>query len=111
VLSTLRPENCDRALILSAGDQEITASSFSLLRQGQPCDSRQELCRVAEQVRDDERLLAWLIWVLIYIQFLAEGSLRFSVFFRWVWTYLSAKRGRLEALLAADRRHQLNINM
>jgi NADH:ubiquinone reductase (H+-translocating) len=37
--------------------------------------------------------LAWLIWVLIYIQFLAEGSLWFSVFFQWVWTYLSAKPG------------------
>ena len=24
---------------------------------------------------------------------MAEGSLRFSVFFQWVWTYLSAKRG------------------
>jgi NADH dehydrogenase len=37
--------------------------------------------------------LAWLVWVLIHIQFLAESSLRFSVFFQWIWTYLSAKRG------------------
>ena len=37
--------------------------------------------------------LAWLVWVLIHIQFLAESSLRFRVFFQWVWTYLSAKRG------------------
>jgi NADH:ubiquinone reductase (H+-translocating) len=37
--------------------------------------------------------LAWLVWALIHIQFLAESSLRFSVFFQWVWTYLSAKRG------------------
>ena len=36
---------------------------------------------------------AWLMWALIHIQFLAESSLRFSVFFQWVWTYLSAKRG------------------
>ena len=36
---------------------------------------------------------AWLVWALIHIQFLAENSLRFSVFFRWVWTYLSAERG------------------
>jgi hypothetical protein len=28
--------------------------------------------------------LAWLVWVLIHIQFLAEGSLWFSVcFFQW----------------------------
>jgi NADH dehydrogenase len=37
--------------------------------------------------------LAWLVWALIHIQFLAESSLRFSVFFQWTWTYLSAKRG------------------
>jgi NADH dehydrogenase FAD-containing subunit len=36
---------------------------------------------------------AWLVWALIHIQFLAESSLRFSVFFQWVWTYLSARRG------------------
>ena len=36
---------------------------------------------------------AWLVWALIHIQFLAENSLRFSVFLQWIWTYLSAKRG------------------
>ena len=36
---------------------------------------------------------AWLVWALIHIQFLAERSMRFSVFFQWIWTYLSAKRG------------------
>ena len=38
-------------------------------------------------------LVAWLVWALIHIQFLAESSLRFSVFMQWVWTYLSGKRG------------------
>lgn len=37
--------------------------------------------------------LAWLVWALIHIQFLAENSLRFSVFLQWAWTYLSGKRG------------------
>jgi NADH dehydrogenase FAD-containing subunit len=36
---------------------------------------------------------AWLVWALIHIQFLAENSLRFSVFLQWAWTYLSGKRG------------------
>lgn len=36
---------------------------------------------------------AWLVWALIHIQFLAQSSLRFSVFFQWVWTYLSAQSG------------------
>jgi hypothetical protein len=53
--------------------------------------------------------LGWLVWVLIYIQFLAEGSVRLSVFSQWVWTYLSAKCGRLESLLTTSLRHQLNI--
>src|ERR1700723_1299817 len=37
--------------------------------------------------------MAWLVWALIHIQFLAETSLKFSVFLQWVWTYLSGKRG------------------
>jgi NADH dehydrogenase FAD-containing subunit len=37
--------------------------------------------------------IAWLVWALIHIQFLAESSLRFSVFMQWAWTYLSGKRG------------------
>jgi NADH dehydrogenase FAD-containing subunit len=37
--------------------------------------------------------LAWLVWALIHIQFLAENSLRFSVFLQWIWTYVSGKRG------------------
>ena len=37
--------------------------------------------------------VAWLVWALIHIQFLAESSLRFSVFLQWVWTYISGKRG------------------
>jgi hypothetical protein len=45
------------ALILSAGNQRITAFAFSLLRQGQSCRGPQEYCRVAERVRDDERFL------------------------------------------------------
>jgi NADH:ubiquinone reductase (H+-translocating) len=36
--------------------------------------------------------MAWLVWALIHIQFLAENSLRLSVFLQWVWTYLSGKR-------------------
>jgi NADH:quinone reductase (non-electrogenic) len=37
--------------------------------------------------------MAWLVWALIHIQFLAENSLRFSVFLQWAWTYVSGKRG------------------
>jgi NADH dehydrogenase FAD-containing subunit len=37
--------------------------------------------------------MAWLVWAVIHIQFLAETSMKFSVFLQWVWTYLSGKRG------------------
>jgi NADH dehydrogenase len=36
--------------------------------------------------------MAWLVWALIHIQFLAEASLRLSVFLQWIWTYISGKR-------------------
>ena len=38
-------------------------------------------------------LLAWLAWVFIHLQFLAQSSLRVSVFVQWVWTYLTGQRG------------------
>jgi NADH dehydrogenase FAD-containing subunit len=46
---------------------------------------------------------AWLVWGLIHIQFLAESSLRFSVFLQWVWTYLSKQRG--DRLIIEPRKH------
>jgi NADH dehydrogenase FAD-containing subunit len=37
--------------------------------------------------------LAWLAWVGIHLQFLAQSSLRVSVFVQWVWTYVTGQRG------------------
>ena len=37
--------------------------------------------------------LAWLIWALVHIGFLAQASLRVSVFIQWVWTYATGQRG------------------
>jgi NADH dehydrogenase len=45
--------------------------------------------------------VAWLVWAVIHIQFLAEPSLRFSVFLQWVWTYISGKRA--ERLIIRQR--------
>jgi NADH dehydrogenase FAD-containing subunit len=36
--------------------------------------------------------LAFLVWGFVHIQFLAEASLKFSVFLQWAWTYISGKR-------------------
>jgi NADH:ubiquinone reductase (H+-translocating) len=38
-------------------------------------------------------LLAWLAWAAIHLEFLAQSSLRVSVFVQWVWTYLTGQRG------------------
>jgi NADH:ubiquinone reductase (H+-translocating) len=37
--------------------------------------------------------LAWLVWAAVHLQFLAQSSLRVSVFVQWVWTYLTGQRG------------------
>jgi NADH:ubiquinone reductase (H+-translocating) len=37
--------------------------------------------------------LAWLAWVAIHLEFLAQRSLRVSVFVQWVWTYTTGQRG------------------
>jgi len=38
-------------------------------------------------------LVAWLAWAAIHLEFLAQSSLRVSVFVQWVWTYLTGQRG------------------
>jgi NADH dehydrogenase len=37
--------------------------------------------------------LAWLAWVAIHLEFLAQRSSRVSVFVQWVWTYTTGQRG------------------
>jgi NADH dehydrogenase len=36
--------------------------------------------------------LAWLAWAAVHLQFLAQSSLRLSVFLQWVWTYVTGQR-------------------
>lgn len=36
---------------------------------------------------------AWLVWAAIHLQFLAQSSLRVSVFVQWAWTYCTGQRG------------------
>ncbi|MCU1263627.1 MAG: FAD-dependent oxidoreductase, partial [Bryobacterales bacterium] len=36
---------------------------------------------------------AWLVWAGVHLQFLAQSSLRASVFLQWVWTYITGQRG------------------
>ncbi len=37
--------------------------------------------------------LAWLAWAGVHLEFLAQSSLRLSVFLQWVWTYVTGQRG------------------
>jgi NADH dehydrogenase FAD-containing subunit len=41
----------------------------------------------------DQPILAWLAWAGVHLLFLAQSSLRVSVFVQWVWTYLTGQRG------------------
>jgi NADH dehydrogenase FAD-containing subunit len=36
---------------------------------------------------------AWLVWAAIHLQFLAQSSLRVSVFVQWGWTWCTGQRG------------------
>jgi NADH dehydrogenase FAD-containing subunit len=36
---------------------------------------------------------AWLAWMFIHVQFLAQPAMRVSVFLVWVWTFLTGRRG------------------
>jgi len=38
-------------------------------------------------------LLAWLAWAFIHIMFLAQLSLKISVFLQWAWLFLTGQRG------------------
>jgi NADH:quinone reductase (non-electrogenic) len=38
-------------------------------------------------------LIAWLAWAFIHIQFLAQLSLKISVFLQWGWLFLTGHRG------------------
>ena len=37
--------------------------------------------------------IAWMAWVGVHIMFLAQPSLRLSVFLQWMWTLLTRQRG------------------
>ncbi len=37
--------------------------------------------------------LAWMVWALVHLEFLAQSSLRVKVFVQWVWTYVTGQRG------------------
>ncbi|HEX4165915.1 MAG TPA: NAD(P)/FAD-dependent oxidoreductase [Bryobacteraceae bacterium] len=37
--------------------------------------------------------LAWLAWAAVHLEFLAQSSLRVTVFVQWVWTYVTGQRG------------------
>jgi hypothetical protein len=38
-------------------------------------------------------LLAWLAWAFIHTLYLAQLSLRISVFLQWAWLFLTGQRG------------------
>ena len=37
--------------------------------------------------------LAWMAWAAVHLEFLAQSSLRLSVFLQWVWLYVTGQRG------------------
>lgn len=60
------------------GSMAVVGKGFAILQTGQVTISG---------------FLAWLAWAAIHLEFLAQSSLRVSVFVQWVWTYLTDQRG------------------
>jgi hypothetical protein len=52
-------------------------------------------------------LLAWLAWAFIHTLYLAQLSLRISVFLQWAWLFLTGQRGsRLIVNYQQSERHK-----
>jgi len=37
--------------------------------------------------------VAWLAWAAVHLQYVGQSSLRASVLFQWIWTYVTGRRG------------------
>jgi NADH dehydrogenase FAD-containing subunit len=60
------------------GNMAVVGKGFAVLQSGKICLSG---------------FFAWLAWAAVHLEFLAQSSLRVSVFVQWVWTYVTGQRG------------------
>jgi NADH dehydrogenase FAD-containing subunit len=60
------------------GNMAVVGKGFAVLQSGKICLSG---------------LFAWFAWAAVHLEFLAQSSLRVSVFVQWVWTYITGQRG------------------
>jgi NADH dehydrogenase len=60
------------------GNMAVVGKGFAILQSGKVAISG---------------FLAWMAWAAIHLEFLAQSSLRVSVFVQWVWTYMTDQRG------------------
>ncbi len=63
---------------LDKGNMAVVGKGFAVLQSGRVC------------LRG---FVAWLAWAAVHLEYLAESSLRVSVFLQWVWTYATGRRG------------------
>jgi NADH dehydrogenase FAD-containing subunit len=60
------------------GNMAVVGKGFAVLQSGKFCLSG---------------FMAWLAWAVVHILYLAQASLRVSVFSQWLWTYVTGQRG------------------
>ena len=72
---------------------QTDSRAVSLFRQGQHGGGRQRLRRAAKRAVSNQRIPRVARMGGVHLQFLAQSSLRVSVFVQWVWTYLTGQRG------------------
>jgi len=60
------------------GNMAVVGKGFAVLQSGHLCM---------------RGIIAWFAWALIHIAFLAQLSLKISVFLQWAWLFLTGQRG------------------
>jgi NADH dehydrogenase FAD-containing subunit len=54
---------------------------------------------------------AWLAWAGVHLQFLAQSSLRVSVFVQWVWTWITGQRGSRLIVIHRGYEHEQPVSV
>jgi hypothetical protein len=85
----------------------FSIAPISLFRQRQSCRRGSDFAVLQSAGVQLSGYMAWLVWAFIHIQFLAEASLRFSVFLQWTWTYISCKRAERLIIRTTNQRVSL----
>src|ERR1700728_4189229 len=73
--------------------RQTLPETVPVLRQRKYGSYRSGLCNSSSRQSAGERMVAWLAWAGVHLQFLSTGSLRLTVFLQWIWSFLTGQTG------------------